>query len=75
VSPSWLRDQLEDDDIGGNPLGGRLASLTGREWAATAMEDEHQVRRYFPGLSMMEEAESDGRFSQKISLFFLLEHS
>jgi hypothetical protein len=65
VSPSWLRDQLEDNDIG-NPLGGRSANWTGREWAATAMEDEHQVRRYFPGLSMMEEAESDGRFGRKI---------
>jgi hypothetical protein len=72
VSSSWLRDQLEDDDIG-NPLGGRSASLTGKEWAMTraaaahsaAMDDEHQVRRYFPGLSMMEEAESDGKFGQK----------
>jgi hypothetical protein len=64
VSPSWLKDQQEDDDTG-NPLGGRSASGTGREWAAAAMDDEHQVRRYFPGLSMMEEAESDGRFDQK----------
>jgi hypothetical protein len=77
VSPSWLRDQLEDDDIG-NSLGGRSASGTGREWAApraAATDDEHQVRRYLPGLSMMEETESDGRFDQNISLieniFFL----
>ncbi len=66
VSPSWLRDQLEDDDIGGNPLGGRSASGTGREWAASraaaATDDKYQVRRYSPGLSMMEEAESDGKF-------------
>jgi hypothetical protein len=64
VSSSWLRGQLEDDDTG-NPLGGRSASGIGREWAATVMEDEHQVRRYFPDLSMMEEAESDGKFGQK----------
>jgi hypothetical protein len=66
VSLAWLQDQLEDDDIG-NPLGGRSASGTGREWAArvAAMDDEHQVRRFFPGLSMMEEAESDGRFAPK----------
>ncbi len=64
MSPSWLRDQLEDDDIG-NPLGGRSAHGTDREWAAAAMENENQVRRYFPDLSMMEEAESDGKFGQK----------
>jgi hypothetical protein len=64
VSPSWITDQLEDDDIGGNPLDGRSESWTGREWAAAAMDDEHQVRRYLPGLSMMEEAESDGRFGR-----------
>ncbi len=68
MSPAWLRDQLEDDDIG-NPLGGRSASWTGREWAGAATDDEHQVRRYFPGLSMMEEAESDGKFGGQTYIF------